>query len=302
MADKKRVIALGFFDGVHIGHAALLEMTRRRAAERRAIPAVLTFDTHPDTLVKRVEVPLINSAEDRAAIMRGRFGIDSVIFIHFNEDMMRMPWQSFADTLRLELGACHLVVGYDFSFGWRGEGRPVRLAAYCTKYGMGCDIISAVCRGGEAVSSTRIRGLLEAGRVEEANELLGHPHFLTDKVHYGFRLGHKLGAPTINMRFADGVLVPRHGVYAAKVHLDSGERLMAVTNVGVRPTVSGGDRVSVESYILDYEGDLYDRMVRVEFHSFLRDEQRFANVAELRDQIHSDAEATREYFEKHKKP
>ena len=129
-------------------------------AIHRATPAVLTFDTHPDTLVKGVEVPLINSAEDRSAIIRDRFGIDSVIFIHFNENMMRMPWQSFADSLRLELGACHLVVGYDFSFGWKGEGRPARLAAYCTRYGMGCDIISAVCRGGEAVSSTRIRGLL----------------------------------------------------------------------------------------------------------------------------------------------
>lgn len=296
MADKKRVIALGFFDGVHIGHAALLDMTKRRAAERRATPAVLTFDTHPDTLVKRVEVPLINSAEDRASIIRGRFGIESVIFIHFNEDMMRMPWQNFADSLRLELGACHLVVGYDFSFGWKGLGRPARLAAYCTKYGMGCDIISAVCRDGEVVSSTRIRKLLEDGRVEEANALLGHPHFLVDKVHYGFRLGHKLGAPTINMRFADGVLVPRHGVYAAKVFLDTGESLMAVTNIGVRPTVSGGDRVSVESYILDYDGDLYDRRVRVEFHSFLRDEQRFPNTAALKEQIQRDAEATRAYF------
>ncbi len=296
MADKKRVIALGFFDGVHIGHAALLDMTKRRAAERRATPAVLTFDTHPDTLVKRVEVPLINSAEDRASIIRGRFGIESVIFIHFNEDMMRMPWQNFADSLRLELGACHLVVGYDFSFGWKGLGRPARLAAYCTKYGMGCDIISAVCRDGEVVSSTRIRKLLEDGKVEEANALLGHPHFLVDKVHYGFRLGHKLGAPTINMRFADGVLVPRHGVYAAKVFLDTGESLMAVTNIGVRPTVSGGDRVSVESYILDYDGDLYDRRVRVEFHSFLRDEQRFPNTAALKEQIQRDAEATRAYF------
>lgn len=161
---------------------------------------------------------------------------------------------------------------------------------------MGCDIISAVCRDGEVVSSTRIRSLLEAGRVEEANDLLGHPHFLVDKVHYGFRLGHKLGAPTINMRFAPGVLVPRHGVYAARVFLDSGERLMAVTNIGVRPTVSGGDQVSVESYILDYEGDLYERRVRVEFHHFIRDEEKFPNTAALREQIQRDADTTRAYF------
>ena len=117
-----------------------------------------------------------------------------------------------------------------------------------------------------------------------------------DKVHYGFRLGHKLGAPTINMRFAPGVLVPRHGVYAARVFLDSGERLMAVTNIGVRPTVSGGDQVSVESYILDYEGDLYERRVRVEFHHFIRDEEKFPNTAALREQIQRDADTTRAFF------
>lgn len=297
MPDKKRVIALGFFDGVHLGHAALMEMTKRRAAEKGAIPAVLTFDTHPDTLVKGVDVPLINSSEDRAEIIRRVFGIDSVIFIHFDEKVMRMPWQDFADSVTEELRACHFVVGYDFSFGWKGEGRPARLASYCSQRGLGCDIISAVKKDGGVVSSTRIRDLLIEGKIEEANRLLGHPHSLIDTVHYGFKLGRKLGSPTINMGFAPGVLVPRHGVYAAKVFLDDGEERMAVTNVGVRPTVSGDDHVSVESYILDYDGDLYDHRVRVEFHSFLRDERRFPDTAALRDQIQRDAESTRAYFE-----
>lgn len=234
MPDKKRVIALGFFDGVHAGHAALMEMTRRRAAERDAIPTVITFDTHPDTLVKGVEVPLINSPEERAEIIRRIYGIDSVVFIHFSEKTMHMPWREFIDSVTEEMRACHYVVGYDFSFGWKGEGRPARLAAYCTEHGLGCDIISAVRIDGEVVSSTRIRALLTEGRIEEANRLLGHPHSLVDTVRSGFRLGHKLGSPTINMGFAPGVLVPRHGVYAAKVFLDDGTERMAVTNVGVR--------------------------------------------------------------------
>ena len=296
MPDRKRVIALGFFDGVHPGHAALMEMTKRRAAELDAIPAVLTFDTHPDTLVKKVDVPLINSPEERAEIIRRVFGIESVIFIQFNEKVMHMPWREFADSVTEELRACHFVVGYDFSFGWRGEGRPDRLAEYCREHGMGCDVISAVKLDGDVVSSTRIRALLEDGRMEEANRLLGHPHSLVDTVHYGFQLGHKLGSPTINMGFAPGVLVPKHGVYAAKVFLDNGEERMAVTNVGVRPTVSGGDQVSVESFILDYEGDLYDRRVRVEFHHFIRPECKFPDTEALREQIRRDAESTREYF------
>ena len=125
--------------------------------------------------------------------------------------------------------------------------------------------------------------------MEEANRLLGHPHCLVDTVHYGFQLGGKLGTPTINMRFAEGVLVP---------FLDDGAEHMAVTNVGVRPTVSGSDRVSVESYILDFDGDLYDHTVRVEFHHFIRDERKFSGVDELKAQILRDAETTREYFAK----
>ena len=149
---------------------------------------------------------------------------------------------------------------------------------------------------GRIVSSTYIRELLENGEVERANAFLGHPHTLSDTVHYGYRLGTKMGTPTINMQFPDGVLVPRHGVYAAKVYLDDGSEHCAVTNVGVRPTVSGGQRVSVESFILDYEGNLYNRQVRLEFYKFLRPEQKFQSVDELKARILHDADTTRAYF------
>ena len=133
--------------------------------------------------------------------------------------------------------------------------------------------------------------------MERANAFLGHPHTLVDTVHYGYRLGTKMGTPTINMRFPDGVLVPRHGVYAARAILDDGSEHMAVTNVGVRPTVSGEDRVSVESYILDYSGNLYDRQVRIEFFHFIRPEMKFPSVDALKTQILRDAETTRAYFD-----
>ncbi len=296
MKDKKRVIALGFFDGLHVGHAALMRMTKARADELGLVPSVMTFDVHPDTLVSGAEVPLINSPEGRADIIRRIFGIENVIFLHFNRRIMNMPWREFVASLIDELHACHFVVGHDFTFGQKGEGRADRLAEYCAEHGLGCDVIPAVKIDGEVVSSTRIRQLIESGDMKKVNELLGHPHSLIDTVHYGFQLGVKLGTPTINMRFEGGVVVPRHGVYAAKVFLDNGSEHMAVTNIGVRPTVSGGDRVSVESYILDFEGDLYDHRVRVEFHDFIRDECRFAGVDELRAQILRDADTTREYF------
>ena len=294
--STKRVIALGFFDGIHIGHAALLRRTKERAAEIGATPSVLSFDVHPDTLVFGREVPLINSAAGRADLIRRLFGIESVIFIHFDKTVMQMPWQDFVQTLITEMDAAWVVVGHDFRFGWKGEGTAERLQSYCAEHGLGCDVIPAVTLEGKVVSSTYIRDLISEGEMEAANRFLGHPHTLVDTVHYGYRLGTKMGTPTINMRFPDGVIVPRYGVYAAKVFLEDGSEHMAVTNVGVRPTVSGENRVSVESFILDFSGNLYDHKVRVEFHAFLRPEQRFESVDALKAQILRDAEATRRYF------
>ena len=295
--STKRVIALGFFDGIHIGHAALLRRTKERAAEIGATPSVLSFDVHPDTLVFGTDVPLINSAAGRADLIRRLFGIESVIFIHFDRTVMQMPWQEFVQTLIHEMDAAWVVVGHDFRFGWKGEGTADRLKDYCAEHGIGCDIIPAVTMDGRLVSSTYIRDLIASGDMETANRFLGHPHVLVDTVHYGYRLGTKMGTPTINMRFPEGVIVPRYGVYAAKVFLEDGSEHLAVTNVGVRPTVSGENRVSVESFILDFSGNLYDHKVRVEFHAFLRPEQKFDGVDALKAQILRDADATRAYFE-----
>ena len=296
MPNEKRVIALGFFDGVHIGHAALLKKTKQRAEELGAMPSVLSFDVHPDTLVFHKEVPLINSAIGREEIIRRCFGIQNVVFIHFNQHVMRMPWQEFLRSLVEELQVCHIVVGHDFCFGYRGEGTAERLKSYCAENGLGCDVIPPVLLDGQIVSSTHIRELIRNGQIEEANRWLGHPHTLSDTVHSGYHLGRKLGSPTINMFFPDGVLVPRHGVYAAKVFLENGQSYIAVTNVGVRPTVSEDNRVSVESHLLDYSGNLYGRQARLEFYSFMRDEIKFDSFEALSEQIRLDAENARAYF------
>ncbi len=300
MTDRKRAMALGFFDGVHIGHAALMNMTKQRAEEIGAMPSVLTFDVHPDTLVFKKEVSLINSAVGRENIIRNQFGIDNVVFIHFNQKVMHMDWREFIDELVKELNIAWIVVGHDFCFGYKGLGTAQRLKEYCSENGIGCDIIEPVCKDGLIVSSTLIRKLIENGEIEKANEYLGHPHMLSDVVRSGYHLGTRMGTPTINMKIPEGVLVPRHGVYAAKVILEDGSEHISVTNVGVRPTVSDSDSVSVESYILDFSGNLYDRQARVEFFSFLRDERKFESTDELSRQIAIDAENAREYFRKHK--
>ncbi len=294
---KQKVMALGFFDGIHVGHAALINKIKQRAEETGAEPAVLTFDVHPDNLVFKKTVPLINSAEDRENILIRCFGINDVVVIHFNQRVMHMDWHDFIDELIDEMNLRWIVVGHDFCFGYKGLGTAEKLKAYCAERGVGCDIIPAVCRDGVVVSSTLIRQLIESGEMEKANEYLGHPHTLTDVIRTGYHLGTKMGTPTINMSFPQGVIIPRHGVYAAKAYID-GQEYMSVTNVGIRPTVSDSGNVNVESFLLDFCGNLYGHRARIDFYKFLRPERKFDDVNELAAQIKSDAQTTREYFER----
>lgn len=293
---KKAAIALGFFDGLHLGHAALIKKTCERAAELSALATVLTFDTHPGKYVTGEAVELLTECDERAEIIRRVFGVENVFFIHFNESVMRMHWRDFLDSLCIELDATHLVVGHDFRFGFKGEGNVALLAQYCGEKGLTYDIISAVKMGDAPISSTRIRQHIKNGEIEAANALLGHPHQLSGTVRYGYKLGRRIGSPTINMYIPENVIAPRFGVYATRVFFGEEEHI-AVTNIGVRPTVNNGSETSVESYILDYSGNLYGRYVRVEFYKFLRPEQQFDSIELLKEQIAIDEQNTRKFFE-----
>ena len=293
----KRVVALGFFDGVHLGHGALLNRVGEVAAQLGAVPAAVTFDTHPTNLILKTPMPLLSSPRDRAELMRRYYGIRDVIVARFDDRMMHMPWREFVtDYLVKENGAVHLVAGHDFHFGYKGEGNPERLKALCAEIGIGCDIIPKVERDHITISSTYIRNLVAQGEIEQANQFLGHPHTLTDTVAHGKKLGATLGFPTVNLRFQPGVLVPAHGVYVTKVYFENGESRPAVTNVGVRPTVNDGNEVTVEGFILDFSGDLYGQTIRMEFYKYLRGEKKFDSLAELKAAVMQNAEETREYF------
>ena len=296
MKQIKRSIAMGFFDGVHIGHAALLEKTKQRAEEKNAVASVLSFDIHPDHLVFQRDVRLIGDARSREEIIRRCFGIDNIVFLHFNRQLMNMPWEEFIMQITEKLEICHFVVGHDFTFGKEGKGNAEKLAGFCLSHDLGCDVIPPVMLDGRIVSSTYIRELIEKGDMEQANRFLGHAHSLSDTIHSGYHIGRKLDAPTINMYFPEGVVIPRHGVYASKVALPGGEEIPAVTNVGVRPTFSDEGRVSVESHLLGYRGNLYGVPARVDFYHFIRPEMRFDGFEDLSEQIRKDAEAASDYF------
>ena len=294
---RERVIALGFFDGVHLGHGALLRRAVEEAKTRGCESAVFTFDRPPKEVITGVPCPLINSPEDRAALVKRLYGIDEMLMVPFDDEMRTTPWDRFVtDILVGRYGAVHLVAGHDHHFGHKNQGSPELLREKCAELGLGCDIIPAVTIGGVTVSSTHIRKLLEEGDVETARAFLGHPHVLTQTVGHGRQLGRTIGIPTANLVAPPHVLLPRRGVYAAKITLPDGRAFGGVTNVGVRPTVNNGQDVTVEPWILDFDGDLYGQAIRVEFYRRLRDERKFNSLAALNSQIETDAVQTREAY------
>ena len=297
MSIKEKVIALGFFDGVHLGHAALLRRTVEAAAQRGVTPAVFTFDRPPKEVVTGVPCPLINSAEDRRELVRRLYGIQEVIMVPFDREMMITPWDKFVtDILVGRYHAVHLVAGHDHHFGHKNQGSPELLQEKCAELGLGCDIIPKVEVGGITVSSTYIRRLVELGQISRANRFLGHPHTLTGSVRHGRGIGSSRLYPTANLIIPPHVLVPSHGVYVTRATLPEGASYAAVTNVGTRPTVNNGTDITVEACLLDFEGDLYGKTLRLEFFEHLRDEVRFDSLDALKAQIAADAEATRQYF------
>ena len=297
MSTPKRVIALGFFDGVHKGHGALLRTVAQAADRLGAMPCAFTFDRSPTAAITGQTIPLLSSVEDRVWLMRRYYGIEEVIVAPF-DGMQKMDWQDFvSEYLQKELGCVHVVAGHDFHFGYMGKGNPQRLQEKCRELGMGCDIIQKVEQDGITISSTYIRTLIAQGEVERADQFLGHPHTLTNRVAHGKKIGTTtLGFPTVNLLIPQGVIVPAYGVYATRVWFD-GQCRCAVTNVGVRPTVEDNDgHVTVEGFILDFDGDLYGHEIRMEFYKYLRPEQKFASMQALADEIRHNAQQTRDYF------
>lgn len=287
-------LALGFFDGVHQGHAALLH-----AVSAFPNPAALTFDCHPSSALSEEKIPLLSNIEDRCWIFNTYYQIPKVIVTPFSQ-VQHMPWEDFLEEYLVKsLHVSHIVAGHDFRFGRNGEGTTDKLKNKCDTLGITCEIIPAVSYKNVLVSSTHIRHLIETGEMALANEFLGHPHILSNEVEHGNKIGNKiLGFPTVNLSVPDSVLIPAFGVYACRIWVEN-RVFNAVTNVGIRPTIEEEHKaVSVEGFLLDFaEEELYGKVLRVEFHHLLRNEQKFENLEALSQQIAKDVSATTSFFQ-----
>lgn len=290
MKTEKKIFALGFFDGVHLGHQALLGECVRLAGEAGVQASAITFDRHPQALFVPDPPPLINTAADREKLLR-QYGMGTIRTLPVTQEVMSTPWRTFVQQL-LDEGAVGFVCGEDFRFGFRGEGNAEKLHALCRELDLPCQVVPQQTRDGLRISSTHIRALIEAGEMEKAVEFLGHPHLLTGTVHHGKALGRTLGIPTANLLLPPETVMPRRGVYACRV-LAEGRWYAAVTNVGTRPTVAGQD-ITVEPWILDFSGDLYGREITLAFYEFLRPEEKFPDLTALQQAIQADAGKTRQ--------
>lgn len=294
MRKDQRVLALGFFDGVHLGHQALLKACVDMAAKLGVETAAITFEAHPQSLFSNQIPPLLSTLSDRYRLLL-HYGMCHIYPYPVTEEVMSTNWRDFLDQL-MDCGAAGFVCGDDFRFGFRGEGNGEKLRAYCAEKGLPCVIIPEQTMDDTRVSSTYIRRQIEEGDMATAVRFLGHPHILTGEVISGRKIGRSIGVPTANLLIPPGIVVPRFGVYACRVEIE-GRSYCAVANVGTRPTV-GGHRVTVEPWILDFQGDLYGKEITLEFHKFLRPEQKFDSLEDLRREIRKNAEQTKEFFKK----
>lgn len=298
MNVSKKIFALGFFDGVHRGHRVLLQQCAELAKQLGCATAAITFDRHPQALFRNIPPALISTVEDRKLLL-SFYGMDSVTVLPVTKEVMSTNWQIFLEQL-LEDGAAGFVCGDDFRFGARGEGSSEKLKQFCRERDLPCIIVPEQTVDGIRISSTYIRSQIENGDMATAVKFLGHPLILTGQVVPGKQLGRRLGIPTANLLLPAGLAVPKFGVYVCRAWVD-GAYHGAVTNVGTRPTVAG-EGITVEPWILDFDRDLYGKTITLEFHYFLRPEQKFTDLEALKNQIHADAEHTREYLKSLQQP
>jgi riboflavin kinase / FMN adenylyltransferase len=284
-------LAIGVFDGVHLGHQALVRGVAERAARERATPVAATFDPLPiEVLAPGAPPSALSDIDERAALLETA-GAKAVVVFRFTRELASLAPAEFVTRLAGAGEVRHVCVGEDFQFGRDRAGDLAALKELCAGRGITVDVAQTVTVDGAVVSSTRIRNALLAGDIATAARLLGRSYAVTGIVEHGDKRGRALGFPTMNLDVPHNRLLPRDGIYAAWA-LVNGQRVMAASSLGVRPTFGGGAR-RLEAFLLDWSGDVYGDRVRVEFVERLRDELRFANPADLAAQIANDVEATR---------
>lgn len=286
MESTRTAVALGLFDGVHLGHRAVINAA---LAQKKNGLSSLVFTFEPDCVLRKAggTQGYIYTKTEKEILLCEQIGVDEIVSPPF-ERLCCLSGEEFADEILCrQLRAAHVCCGNDFRFGKNAACGAKELMDFGKRFGFEVEVISPVEYGGSIVSSSRVRELLLKGDITSANELLGFNYFINAEVSNGNHIGRTINFPTINQEFSDGQLIPKFGVYSTLTNV-GGKVMPSVTNVGVKPTIEGVRRPLAETHIIGYNGDLYGKNADVCFKSFIRPEMKFASLGELKAQINKD--------------
>lgn len=296
--DRGAAVAMGSFDGVHKGHQQVIELAARAANDLGAPLGVITFDPHPRVYFRPEEPAFRLMKTDQQARALEKLNVDILYVLPLEAELAEMSDRQFAtQVLHQGLGARHVAVGFDNSFGKGRTGTPETMRQYGTELGFGVSIAAPVGAGGaEKFSSTQVREALREGKPEVAAEILGRPFAIEGPVQRGRQLGRTLGFPTANVDLGDYV-TPRFGVYATRTRLSDGREFAGVANLGVNPTVQGSTPPVLEVWLFDFDEDIYDRIIETDLIAFLRPEEKFDSLEIMTEQVMRDADDARKVLE-----
>ena len=293
LIEEPTVISLGKFDGIHRGHELLLEQLLKKKKEGLAT-VIFTFDIPPKKKLEEEDVKVLTTNEEKMH-MFDTFGIDYLIECPFTQEVMSMEPEDFIRMLVSKLSVKCIVAGEDFCFGHNRRGNYKMLQRYAELLSYEAIILPKMKEDARDISSTYVREEIAAGRIEKANKLLGYSYFVSGIVEHGNRLGRTIGFPTINIIPPANKLLPDFGVYITKVTID-GESYQGVTNVGCKPTIEGKNPIGIETYILDFNQDVYGKNACVTFLKKIRNECKFPNIEALSEQMRIDVIKAKDYF------
>ncbi len=284
-------LTLGKFDGIHKGHQKLLSKVRAFAPFMKSV--VFTFDVNPAIAVSKGEGTILTTNEERKAVVE-RFGIDYLYECPFTDEIRNMEAADFVRKIVEDLNVRYIAVGTDFGFGHNRQGDYRLLQNMAGQLGFKVEVVDKERYEGREISSTYIREVIAKGDMETAEKLLGYPYTVKGVVGYGRQLGRTIGIPTTNIIPIKDKLLPPNGVYVSKVHIE-GETHMGVTNIGVKPTVGDENEKGAETFIFDFDKDVYGKNITIELHKFIRPEMRFDSIGDLKEQMEKDIEFVRKY-------
>lgn len=280
------VVTIGNFDGIHNGHRVLIENTVNYAKKHDIKSIVFTFSNHPINYFKPNSIKNILTNDEKLNLFKN-MGVDIVLNIKFDDYMTNIePYFFVRDILYKKLNAKKIIIGYDFRFGKNKQGSPNTLLDLSKEFGFLVDVVDEIEIDKKRISSTYIRTLIEDGRVDEIKKYLGRNYFLSGEVIHARKLGRTIGFPTANIKIQEDILIPKRGIYASKVYIDE-SIYFGATNIGYNPTVSG-DKLSIETHILNFNEDIYGKVIKVEFIERIRDEKKFDSIDELKEQLKKD--------------